>query len=85
MSSKSEKKKYKELPYYGVLKEDPLNLKLAILSYKSFGKSEEFIYEGHEKMHFHERHPIYQSILRNEFTDLIRKNPKRRFFTRLIF
>ncbi len=85
MSSKSEKKKYKELPYYGILEEDPLNLKLAIISFTNFGKSEKFIYDGHEKIPFKERHVLYQCILKNEFTILIRRNSKRKFSTHLTF
>jgi len=85
MSSKLEKKKYEDVLDYGILKEDPLNLKSAILSYTNFGKAEKFIYDGHEKMPFHERHLLYQSILRNEFTNLNRKRSKRKFFTHLTF
>lgn len=85
MSSKSEKEKYEDILDYGILREDPLNLKLAILSYTSFSKSEKFIYDGHERIPFQERHPIYQAILRNEFTNLFRKKPKRKFSSHLTF
>lgn len=85
MSSKLENKKYEEVSDYDILREDPLNLKSAILSYVNFGKAEEFIYNGHERMPFHERHLLYQSILRNEFTNLSRKRSKRKFSTHLIF
>jgi len=85
MSSKLEKEKYEDVLDYSILREDPLNLKLAILSYTHFSKSEKFIYDGHERMPFLERHPIYQSVLRNEFPELIRKKYRRRFSTHLIF
>lgn len=85
MSPKLVKKKYEEVLDYGILKKDPHNLKSAILSYTNFGKTEEFIYDGNEKMPFHERHLLYQSILRNEFMDLIQRKTKRRFPTHLTF
>lgn len=85
MSSKSEKDLYEEVLDYGILKEEPLNLKGAILSYNSLRKTERFIYYGHEKIRFHERHPTYQAILKNEFTKLIRKKSKRKFATHLTF
>ena len=79
MSIKPEEKKYEEISDYGILKEDPPNLKLAILSYTNFGKSEKFIYDGHE------RHLLYQSIFRNEFPTLFQKKNKRKFSTHLTF
>jgi len=85
MSSKLEKKIYEDVLDYGILKEDPLSLKSAILSYTNFGKAEKFIYDGHEKMPFHERDPLYQSLLRNEFTNLNRKRSRRKFSTHFTF
>ena len=85
MSSKTEKDGFDDLLDYGILKEEPLNLKGAILSYNNLKKPERFIYNGHEKMPFSERHPVYQAVLINEFTKLIQKNSKRRFFARLTF
>ena len=70
MSSKTEKDGFDDLLDYGILKEEPLNLKGAIISYN---------------MPFSERHPKYQAVLINEFTKLIQKNSKRRFFARLTF
>ena len=52
MSSKLEKEKYEDILDYGILREDPINLKLVFLSYTKFSKSEKFIYNGHEKFLF---------------------------------
>ncbi len=37
-------------------------------------KKEEYIYSGEEKMLFQKRHPIYRSLLLNEFSEYLIKN-----------
>jgi len=51
-----------------------LSEKLRLWKLKNFCKSEKlgYIYFGNEKITFHQRHPIYQIIIRNEFANVIR-------------
>jgi hypothetical protein len=65
MSSKSTDKKYQKIPIQDLL--EPLKLKTAIIPYSKFSKTEKFIYDGHEKIPFHERHPVYQTLMKKEF------------------
>ncbi|UCC20138.1 MAG: hypothetical protein JSV62_02320 [Promethearchaeota archaeon] len=65
MSSKSLDKKQKEIQIINL--EEPLRLRNFIIPFSKFSNPEKYIYYGYEKIPFHERHPIYQVILRNEF------------------
>ena len=65
MSSKSTDKEYQKIPIQDL--EEPLKLKNIIIPFSKFSKSEKFIYYGHEKIPFHERHPVYQTLLKKEF------------------
>ena len=52
-------------------KEECINFNKILIPFSKFGisKSPEFIYEGLEKIIFKDRHPIYKSILLNEFSE----------------
>ena len=70
MSSKSTGKKYQKIAIQDSI--EPLKLKTVIIPYSNFSKTEKFIYYGHEKIPFHERHPVYQTLLKKEFADGIK-------------
>ncbi len=70
MSSKSTDKEYQKIPIQDL--EEPLKLKNIIIPFSKFSKSEKFIYYGHEKIPFHERHPVYQTLLKKEFIEGIK-------------
>lgn len=73
MSSKPIDKKFQEILDQEIEQEEPLNFNKIIIPFSKFYKPAEYIYYGHEKIHFNKRHPIYQTILRNEFVDSIRE------------
>jgi hypothetical protein len=66
ISSKSLDKKTQEIPILQI--DQPLQVKNIIIPFSQFAKTENFIYYGHEKIPFHQRHPVYQEILKQEFT-----------------
>ncbi len=70
MSSKSTDKKFQKIPIQDL--EEPLQLNNVIIPFSKFSKSEEFIYYGHEKIPFQERHPVYQTLLKREFAERIK-------------
>ena len=65
ISSKSFDKKNQEIHMLEI--EEPLQVKSIIIPFSEFAKTGNFIYFGHEKIPFHQRHPIYQEILKHEF------------------
>jgi len=70
MSSKTLEKKTED-PIETKVISEPISLKNFIIPFSEFGKSERYIYLGFERIPFRERHPIYQTILKNEFADVI--------------
>ncbi len=70
MSSKSSDKDYQKMQVQGL--EEPLKLTPFIIPFSRFSKSEKFIYYGSEKIPFHERHPVYQSLMKKEFAEGIK-------------
>ena len=70
MSSDVEKKSY-IVPIYDIIKEETLNLNKIIIPFSNFGESRGpiYIYNGNENIPFRKRHLIYQTLLRNEFSD----------------
>ena len=72
MSSKTLDKKFEDIVEEDFVKE-PVNLKEFIIPFSEFGKSVNYIYFGLEKIPFKERHPVYQMILRNEFSKALKE------------
>jgi hypothetical protein len=70
VSLKSTDEKYQKIPIQDL--GEPLKLKTFIIPYSKFSKTEKFIYYGYEKIPFHERHPVYQTLLKKEFADGIK-------------
>ena len=71
MSSQSLEKTELILLSFDDYKEDSINFNKILIPFSKFGisKSPEYIYDGLEKMIFKERHPIYKSILLDEFDE----------------
>jgi len=69
MSSKSVKREHEEVIKFEVMVEDHFDLRRAVISFSKLSEhsTPEYIYTGQEKIPFKNRHPEYQSILRNEF------------------
>lgn len=84
MSSKSVDEKRQELLDDASIKEASLNLKDLIISFSKFGtsSSSKYIYHGHERIPFKNRHPAYQAILRHEFAGVMREFKKRYIATK---
>jgi len=80
MSSKILEKKYQDITRLEITEERIVNLKTAVISFSQLsGKPRtEFIYTGKEKIPFNDTHPVYQTILRHEFTEAIQKSFKER-------
>ncbi len=85
MSSKSYNKKYinalrraKDINDQHALDLSKLMIPFSMIPTK---KRIEYIYLGHEKISFNERHPTYQMIFRNEFEGVIRSKNKRKDFS----
>ena len=76
MSSKSIKRKFKNIIEENI-PEEPVDVKELVIAFSDFIKSKSFIYNGNEKIPFNKRHPIYQAILRNEFTTELKHNTKK--------
>ena len=74
MSSISIDKKFQEIPHQEIELEESLNFNKIIIPFSKFFKPTEYIYYGHEKIPFNKRHPIYQTILRNEFKNIIQES-----------
>lgn len=76
MSSKPAKNKYDDVSNKGIETEEPINFTNIVIPFNKFGsmRNPSYIYNGPEKISFKERHPLYQTILRNEFTEGIRKS-----------
>ena len=66
MSSKSIDKKFQEIVDKDY-KEPPLFIRNVIIPFSVFRNQQQYIYDGTEKIPFTKRHPLYQTILRNEF------------------
>lgn len=49
------------------------NLKDIIIPFSAIQNTEKFIYYGQEKIPFRERHPVYQTLLRNEFKSSLKR------------
>lgn len=71
MSSQSLEKSEIIILSFNDYKEDSINFKKIIIPFSKFGisKCPEYIYEGLEKIIFKERHPLYKSILLDEFAE----------------
>ena len=73
MSSKSVDKEQEQANLGGrdFISKAPVNFKHLVIEFSNFGKSEKihYIYIGNEKISFRDRHPIYQTIFRNEFAE----------------
>ena len=67
MSSKTLDKKLQEIPFLNI--EEPLKLKNLIIPFSKFSSPKKYIYYGHEKIPFKERHVAYQTIIRLEFAE----------------
>jgi len=80
LSSKPVKKKTLSLPGKNIEVEKPVNFRNITINFAEFTKSEKlgYIYFGDEKIPFRERHLLYQSIIRNEFTNAIKEFTKRK-------
>ena len=80
MSSKISEKKYKDIDKFEITQDKIVNLKTAVLSFSQLSglPSTAFIYTGREKIPFNDTHPVYQTILRHEFADAIKKSFKER-------
>lgn len=70
MSSKTSDKKFQEIP--AIELDSPLSLRDILIPFSHFTKPEEYIYFGHEKIPFNQRHPVYQAILKGEFSKEIK-------------
>ena len=80
MSSKSTDEEYQKIPIQDL--EEPLKLNNIIIPFSKFSNSEQYIYYGHEKIAFSERHPVYQVIFKSEFAEDLKhfmKNSKNQF------
>ena len=73
MSSKPLDKKHHELPKLEQIRKPPTQLSDLVISFSKFCTPTQYIYYGHEKIPFLERHPVYQTILKEEFSDALRK------------
>ncbi len=75
MSSKTVKKKAHSIPGKKIDVEKPINFRNIVINFSEFSKSEKLghIYFGDEKIPFQERHHIYQSIIRKEFTNTVKE------------
>ena len=74
MSSKPVKKKtLLPIPKKNIDVEQPVNFRNFVINFSDFSPSEKlgYIYFGDEKISFRERDLLYQSIIRNEFADMI--------------
>jgi len=74
MSSKPDKNKNYEDGYDGIPEikfKKSIDLKNFVIPFSQVHsvKREEFIYLGYEKIPFNTRHPLYQTVFRNEFAD----------------
>ncbi len=71
MSSQTVEKKEYIFPIYDTYKEDSINFNDIIIPFSNFGSSKNplYIYNGDEDINFNERHPVYQKLLLNEFTE----------------
>ena len=80
MSTKLSKKKFQNIIIEERTEEKVANLKKAIISFSQLSgiPHTQFIYTGDEKIPFNDMHPAYQSILRHEFGDAIKKTFKKR-------
>jgi len=80
LSSKPVKKKTLSLPGKNIEVEKPVNFRNITINFAEFSKAEKlgYIYFGDEKIPFRERHLLYQSIIRNEFTNAIKEFTKRK-------
>lgn len=67
MSSKSTEEK---IVYFEVEEKESIRIRDIVIPYSLFfRKQQEFIYSGKEKIPFEKRHPLYRTILLNEFRD----------------
>ena len=78
MSSKILEKKHQDITRLEITEEKVINLKKAVISFSQLSgvPQNEFIYTGKEKILFNDTHPVYQTILRHEFADAIKKTFK---------
>ncbi len=72
MSSQSVEKTELILLNFDTYKEDSINFNKIIIPFSKFGITKRllYIYEGRENITFKERHPLYKTILLDEFTEL---------------
>ncbi|MFX1377904.1 MAG: hypothetical protein ACFFA4_02325 [Promethearchaeota archaeon] len=70
MSSKSSEKKHQKIPIQDL--EQPLKLTNAVIPFSKLTIPEKFIYYGYERIPFHERHPVYQTLIKREFAEGIK-------------
>ncbi len=63
-----------------ISEEKVIDLKKAMISFSQLTglPHTAFIYTGNEEIPFNETHPVYQTILRQEFADAIRRSAKAR-------
>ena len=80
MSLKLSEKKYHHIDRLEITEEKVINLKKAIISFSQLSgiPNTKFIYTGKEKIPFTDMHPEYQTILRHEFANAIKKSFKER-------
>jgi hypothetical protein len=73
MSSKSEGKNYEKVAIKEIETEERIDFSKIVIPFSKIGrmKNPSYIYYGFEKIPFNKRHPLFQTVLRNEFTDTI--------------
>ncbi|MFX0001307.1 MAG: hypothetical protein ACFE9Q_11315 [Candidatus Hodarchaeota archaeon] len=71
MSSQTVEKKEHIFPIYETYLEDSINFDDIIIPFSDIGRSKtpSYIYKGDEDITFKKRHPIFQKLLLNEFTE----------------
>ena len=71
MSSGSVEKTHNIINGYKSLEDDSIDYDKVIIPFSEFGKTikPSFIHDGIEEIGFNERHPVYQTILKNEFAN----------------
>jgi hypothetical protein len=80
MSSQTVEKKEQVFLIYDTNIEDSINFDDIIIPFSDFGISNDssYIYNGDEDIIFKERHPVYQKLLSNEFTDGLKAKLKKK-------
>jgi len=80
MSSKISEKKHQGVKRLEMTEQKAIDLKKAMISFSQLigFPHTTFVYTGNEQIPFNDTHPVYQTIMRHEFADAIRRSAKER-------